>query len=253
MSAPLLSPADPAPVMVLNPDGASPLMFTDDHAGRTIPAALGDLGLPDAERARHIGWDIGIWGVTTRLATALDAVAIGQSYSRLVIDCNRNPAWPGAMPGISENTHIPGNLHLTEADRARRVAEIFTPYHARVEAELERRKVGALIAMHSFTPVFKGVARPWHAGVLFHRHDRLALIMAELLRAEGGLVVGENEPYFVNDSTDYSVPVHAEARMLPYLELEIRQDLIADAAGEAEWAERLARLLPVMWARYLAE
>ncbi len=249
----LLRASDPDPLLVVNPGGTSPLLFTADHAGRVIPTALGDLGLADAERARHIGWDIGIWGVTKRLAATLDAVALGQLYSRLVIDCNRNPAWPGSMPVISESTDIPGNLHLTETDRAARVAEIFTPYHSRIAAELDRGGFGALIAMHSFTPVYKGVARPWHAGVLFHRHDRLAMIMAELLRAEGGLVVGENEPYFVNDATDYSVPVHAERRGLPYLELEIRQDLIADAAGEIAWAERLGRLLPVMWERFKGE
>lgn len=246
----LLKESDPDPLLVVNPDGTSPLLFTADHAGRVIPASLGDLGLPDHERARHIGWDIGIWGVTKRLSAALDAMALGQAYSRLVIDCNRNPTWPGAMPVISESTEIPGNRHLTDAARAAREGEIFTPYHRRIAAELDSRRFGALIAMHSFTPVYKGVARPWHAGVLFHRHDRLALIMADLLRAEGGLVVGENEPYFVNDATDYSVPVHAERRGLPYLELEIRQDLIADAAGEIAWAERLGRLLPVMWARF---
>ena len=246
----LLKESDPDPLLVVNPDGTSPLLFTADHAGRAIPASLGDLGLPDHERARHIGWDIGIWGVTKRLSAALDAMALGQAYSRLVIDCNRNPTWPGAMPVISESTEIPGNMHLTDAARAAREGEIFAPYHSRIAAELDSRRFGALIAMHSFTPVYKGVARPWHAGVLFHRHDRLALIMADLLRAEGGLVVGENEPYFVNDATDYSVPVHAERRGLPYLELEIRQDLIADAAGEIAWAERLGRLLPVMWARF---
>jgi predicted N-formylglutamate amidohydrolase len=106
-----------------------------------------------------------------------------------------------------------------------------------------------LLAMHSFTPVYKGVARPWHAGVLFNRDDRIGRIMLDLLRAEPGLVVGENEPYAVSDATDYTVPVHAEPHHLPHLELEVRQDLIADEAGEARWAALLTRLLPIACAR----
>jgi predicted N-formylglutamate amidohydrolase len=250
----LLAATDPDPVLLLNPGAASPLLLTADHAGRALPARLGDLGLPEDEIRRHIGWDIGIWGVTRRLSASLDAFAIGQAYSRLVIDCNRDPAWPTAIPRISESTEIPGNQRLTGQDRAAREREVFRPYHDHMAGELDRRAAAgmptALIAMHSFTPAYKGVARPWHAGVLFHRHDRLATIMARLLRAEGGLVVGENEPYSVSDTSDYSVPVHAERRGLPYLELEIRQDLIADEAGEVEWAERLTRLLPAMWAAF---
>ncbi len=246
----LLSKSDPDPVMLVNPTGASPLLLTADHAGQAIPASLGDLGVSAAERARHIGWDIGIWGVTRRLAAILDARAIGQAYSRLVIDCNGNPDWPGSVPVISESTDIPGNIGITPADRAARVTEIFQPYHQRLASELDQRPPGALIAMHSMTNIYKGVARPWPASVLFNRHARLGLIMADLLRAEK-ILVGENEPYVVNDTTDYSVPVHAERRGLPYLELEIRQDLIADEVGEIEWAQRLGRLLPVMWGRFL--
>lgn len=248
----LLSPTDPAPVLRENRAGAAPFLLTADHAGRAVPAALGDQGVSPAERARHIGWDIGIWGVTTRLAGLLDAPAIGQAYSRLVIDCNRNPVWSGAMPVVSESTAIPGNIGLTEAAKTSRVREIFTPYHEALRDALDGRTMPfAMVAMHSFTPVYNGVARPWHFGVLFHRHSAMSLILAEMLRAEGGLVIGENEPYSVSDTSDYSVPVHAEARGLPYLELEIRQDLIADAAGQAEWAARLGRLLPIVWARYL--
>ena len=249
--ADLLALTDPAPVLWENRDGAAPFLLTADHAGCAVPAALGDQGVSPAERARHIGWDIGIWGVTTRLAALLDAPAIGQAYSRLVIDCNRNPAWPGAMPVVSESTEIPGNAGLTEAEKILRVSEIFMPYHDAVRVALDRQTTPfAMVAMHSFTPVYKGVARPWHFGVLFHRHSAMSLILAGLLRAEGGLVIGENEPYSVSDTSDYSVPVHAEARGLPYLELEIRQDLIADEAGQAAWAARLGRLLPVVWEQY---
>ena len=246
----LLAPTDPEPVLLLNAEAPSPFLLTADHAGHALPQALGDLGLTRDELRRHIGWDIGIWGVTKRLSAALDAPAIGQAYSRLVIDCNRNPDWPTAVPVMSEATPIPGNVGLTAMQRALREREVFHPYHDRLADELDRREALGLptflIAMHSFTPTYHGVVRPWHAGVLFNRHDRLAMIMAGLLRDEGGLVVGENEPYSVSDTSDYSVPVHAERRGLPYLELEIRQDLIENEAGEIEWAERLTRLLPAM-------
>ncbi len=248
----LLTPPDPMPVLRVNAEGRAPFLLTADHAGSAVPKSLGDQGVSAGDRLRHIGWDIGIWEVTRRLAEFLDAVAIGQAYSRLVIDCNRNPAWPGAMPVVSESTDIPGNVGLGAAERALRVAEIFQPYHAAIAAELDRRPSAVMVAMHSFTPIYKGLVRPWHFGVLFHRHSALSLILARLLRQEDGLVIGENEPYSVSDTSDYSIPVHAEARGLPYLELEIRQDLIADAAGQAEWAARLGRLIPLAWEAFLA-
>jgi predicted N-formylglutamate amidohydrolase len=151
---------------------------------------------------------------------------------------------------VSEDTSIPGNAHLSQAEREQRIAEIYRPYHDRIAAELDRRQAGGiptlLVAIHSFTPVYRGVARPWHAGMLYNRDNRLALTMMELLRAEG-LVVGDNQPYAVSDESDYTIPVHAEKRGLPYGEIEIRQDLIADEAGQAEWAERIARLLTIAW------
>ena len=204
--------------------------------------------------ARHIGWDIGIWAVSELLADALDAPLIGQMVSRLVIDCNRMPGVPSSIPVVSEATEIPGNIGLTAAARAARVAEVFDPYQQAIAAELAARaaRPTAFIAMHSFTPVYLGVARPWHVGVLFNRDDRLAQPMLALLRAEAGLVVGENEPYAVSDLTDYTVPVHCERRGLPHLELEIRQDLIAGSAGQRAWAALLARLLPEAYRRMLA-
>jgi predicted N-formylglutamate amidohydrolase len=124
-----------------------------------------------------------------------------------------------------------------------------------VAAALDQRategRASVLVALHSFTPVFKGIARPWHVAVLFNRDPRLAHPLAELLRAEGNLVVGENEPYVVSDLTDYTVPVHGERRGLPHVEIEIRQDQIAEPAGQTAWAERLARLLPAAYAQFL--
>jgi predicted N-formylglutamate amidohydrolase len=244
----LLAADEPPPVRVLRPDGASDFLLTADHAGRIIPRRLGSLGVPERELQRHIAWDIGIAAVTERLSAALDATAVLQAYSRLVIDCNRDPAVPSAMPEISETTPIPGNVGLSAADRAARVAAIFTPYHARIAALLDARQAAGrrtvLVAMHSFTPVFKGEARAMQVGVLFNRDARLAQALLALLRAEGDLTVGENAPYAISDASDYGVPVHGEKRGLPHVEIEIRQDLITDTAGQAAWAARFARLLP---------
>ena len=245
-ATPLLAPGDPPAFTVLHPDGRSPWLLIADHAGQAVPAALGRLGLPQAELDRHIGWDIGIAGVTARLADRLDACAILQTYSRLVIDCNRPLEAPGSIATVSDGTAIPGNAGLDDAQRAQRVDAIFAPYHARIADELDRRAAQArpaiLVAMHSFTPEMNGSARPWHAGVLYQRDARLAHALLALLRAEGDLEVGDNEPYSVSDATDYAIPVHGERRGLVHVELEIRQDLIADADGQAAWADRLARL-----------
>ena len=241
----LLTAEDPFPVRVLRESGASDLFLTADHAGRIIPATLKDLGVSDAERQQHIGWDIGIAGVTERLSDLLDATAVFQIYSRLVIDCNRDPSWPTAMPEVSEYTLVPGNRDLTDEAKAARVAEIFTPYHDRIRALLDARakRRTVLIAMHSFTPSFKGQSRAMHVGMLYNKDARLACILLNLLRQEGDLIVGDNEPYAVADDSDYGIPTYGEKRGLPHIEIEIRQDLIATPDGQTSWADRLARLL----------
>lgn len=241
----LLGPQDPPPFTVLGEHGLSPYLLIADHAGQVVPAALDHLGLPQAELDRHIGWDIGIAGTTRALAALLDATAILQTYSRLVIDCNRPLEAPGSIAAVSDGTDIAANVAANAQQRAQRAAEIFQPYHdairARLDARAARGQPTILIAMHSFTPVFAGIVRPWHAGVLYHRDARLAHALKPLLEAEG-LTVGDNEPYAVSDATDYAIPVHGEARGLAHLELEIRQDLIAAPEGEQAWAQRLARL-----------
>ena len=254
-TTPLLDPEEPDPVTLENEAGGSVFFLTCDHAGRAIPRRLGRLGLPEGELRRHIAWDIGIGAVGRRLSQLLDAPVILQTYSRLVIDCNRDPNVTSSIPEISETTEIPGNRSLTRAERAARFDAIFRPYHEKLATALDRRaekgRASVLVALHSFTPVFKGVSRPWHVAVLFNRDSRLAHPLAELLRAEGELFVGENEPYAVTDQTDYTVPVHGERRGLPHVEIEIRQDLITDLQGQEEWAERLARLLPAAYAEFL--
>ena len=243
----LLNALDPAPVQVTPAGTGSPFLLVCDHAGRRVPASLGDMGVAASEWDRHIAWDIGAAGVCTALAPALGAVCIAQAYSRLVIDCNRTPGHPTSIPPVSDGTLIPANAGLAAEAAALRVAEIFAPYHAAIAAELDRRAgaglSSAVIAMHSFTPVFAGFARPWQAGVLHNRDPRLSHTLARLLEAEGFLV-GDNQPYRLGDDSDYTIPVHAERRGLAYVELEIRQDLIASADGQLEWAARLAKLLP---------
>jgi predicted N-formylglutamate amidohydrolase len=248
----LLAHDELPPVRVLRPEANSPFFLTADHAGRAIPRRLGDLGLPESELQRHIAWDIGIAGVTERLSESLGATAVLQHYSRLVIDCNRQPEWVTSIPVISELTEIPGNSALSPSEREARRREIFDPYHDEITRLLDRRQQARaptiVVAMHSFTPVFKGVARAVEIGILFSLKDRdlrLPHIMLDLLRAEGDLRVGENEPYAITGASDYTVPVHGEGRGLPHLEIEIRQDLIADVEGQAAWSARLARLLPI--------
>ena len=243
----LLETGDPEPARIPRENGASDFVLTADHAGRAFPRRLGTLGVSAAELGRHIAWDIGIAGVTEHLSALLDAPAAFQAYSRLVIDCNRHPSWPSAMPEVSEHTEIPGNRGLSDADRAARAAAIFHPYHDRIAALLDARQAAGrrtiLVAMHSFTPVFKDVHRAMEVGVLYLHRTQLAGIMLDLLRAEGDLTVGENEPYALTQDSDYSIPTHGAGRGLPHLEIEIRQDLIATPAGQVAWAERFARLL----------
>ena len=244
----MLDADEPEAAAIVNPAGGSPFLLIGDHGGRRVPRRLAGLGLPDAELARHIGWDIGVTALGEALAAALDATFVHQRYSRLVIDCNRDPAAPDAMPAVSDGTVVPGNAALDAAARAARVAAIHAPYHAAIGDAIARRTAAGqatrLVALHSFTPAMAGVARPWHCGILHDgANDGLATAMLGRLRAEGDLVVGDNEPYAM-DGIDYTVPRHAFASGLPYVEIEVRQDLLADDAGIAAWCARLARLLP---------
>ena len=173
----------------------------------------------------------------------LDAHLIAQRYSRLVIDCNRPPHVASSIPLISEATTIPGNEGIDARSRAKRGgAQIFDPYHRRIEEIIDAPPAATgmptvLVSLHSFTPVYAGIARPWHIGTLYHRDTRLPPLLLKLLRAEADLVVGDNEPYAVSDETDYTIPVHGEVRGLMNTGIEIRQDLISDQAGEKQWAE----------------
>jgi predicted N-formylglutamate amidohydrolase len=158
-----------------------------------------------------------------------------------------------SIVGLSELTRVPGNIGLSESHKADRFREIFLPYHGRITTELDRRRETgrpvALISMHSFAPVFKTVARPWHVGVLYQHDPRLAHALMAFLHREEGLVIGDNEPYNVTDTSDYTIPVHGEQRKLHHVAIEIRQDLITDEAGQRMWAALFVRLLPQAYQR----
>ncbi|MFL5298558.1 MAG: N-formylglutamate amidohydrolase [Phenylobacterium sp.] len=244
----LLGPGEAEVALVRNPGAASPFLLLGDHAGREIPRALGTLGLPASERKRHIAWDIGVAGLGERLSQALDATFIRQRYSRLVIDCNRDPARADAIPEVSDGAGIPGNRGLGAAARAARIAEVARPYHAAIAAELDVRAARGLpttlVALHSFTPRMADFDRPWRFGVLHAEDSAFSRAVLARLRAEfGDALVGDNQPYRM-DEVDFTVPLHAGGRGLDYLELEIRQDFIADAVGQAVVAAVVARLLP---------
>jgi predicted N-formylglutamate amidohydrolase len=242
----MLQADEPSPVLAYNASGRSPFLLTADHFGRLIPRALGDLGVPEEERRRHIGWDIGIAGVAKLLADALDAPLFAQRYSRLVIDCNRPLHVPSSIPVVSEATRIPGNESLSREAALARRQTIFDPYHEAITAALDDRarndQPTILLAMHSFTPVYAGIARPWHVGTLYEHDVRLPHRLLQRLRAEPALVVGDNEPYAVREGSDYTIPVHGQARGLLHTGIEIRQDLIEGEAGQRAWADRLARI-----------
>jgi predicted N-formylglutamate amidohydrolase len=255
MSRRLLTPDEPQAFSLERPDGCSPYVLTCDHASPLLPRALGDLGVSAPELARHIAWDIGIAGVAARLSSQLDACLVRQNYSRLVIDANRPPRSLQSVATVSERTRVPGNEGISDADLELREREIFEPYHACIRERLDARsranRPSALCSLHSFTPSYMGVDRPWHVGVLYNKDTRLARAMLRLLPEDRGLVVGDNEPYNVSEESDYTVIVHGERRGVPCIEIEIRQDLISHEADQQVWAERLANWLPRMYASAL--
>lgn len=244
--SPLLELDEPPPYGVINPDGLSDVLLLCEHALPRIPRRLAHLGLPKSERLRHIGWDIGALALARDLSARLDSALFHTSYSRLVVDCNRPSDNPSQIPETSETTAIPGNLRLSAAARAERLEALFDPFHSAVCRRLDLRgaagKPTFVVGVHSYTPLYKGVPRPWHAGVLYAGATEFAGRLMQALARETGLVIGDNQPYRI-DHDDYTVPVHGDARGLPAVLIEVRHDLIASADGVAEWAEKLERCL----------
>jgi predicted N-formylglutamate amidohydrolase len=243
----LLAADEPPAFEEFRMHGQSDFIIVVDHASARIPRSLANLGLPAPELQRHIGWDIGALGVARRLAEILDAPLVAQNYSRLVIDCNRDPKVASSIPRISDSREIPGNLGLSIADIAARRVEIFEPYHQRIRELIDARQAAGrrviLIAQHTMTDIYQGDRREMHAAVLYNRDRRFAGLVLDMMRRDRDLIIADNEPYFVSDETDYTIPRHAEARSLPHVEIEIRQDLVSGGTGQTEWAARVARAL----------
>jgi predicted N-formylglutamate amidohydrolase len=231
-------------VRVTNPGGKSPFVFTCDHASNYLPDELGSLGLPDEALAAHIAWDPGALPVARQLAAALDAPLVESCISRLAIDCNRPLDAPDLVPAVSETTAIPGNEDLSAAAREARIALSWRPFHAAVEAVVRERQARSaeawLVSIHSFTPVYKGRHRPWHIGIIHDDDTRLAAPLIAALERLAAVRVGVNEPYSPADRVYFTLERHARSRGLACAMIEIRNDEIADKAGQGKWAERLA-------------
>jgi predicted N-formylglutamate amidohydrolase len=232
---------------VLRPEGRSRYVLICDHASNGVPEELGNLGLPESELARHIGWDIGAAGITEVLSEIFDAPAVLCQTSRLVIDCNRQLAARDLIPAVSDGTVIPGNRDLTEAAKLDRIERWFRPYHHAVEDVLVRREAEGLatilVSIHSMTPSLGNSARPWQIALSSYQDRSLADPLLAALREPGDVVVGDNQPYDLDPAVDYSTPFHALRRGLPHLQVEFRQDEVATAAGQRAWAMRFATAL----------
>lgn len=233
-------------VTVTNEQGASPFVLICEHASNWLPPEYNGLGLTATDLARHIAWDIGAATVARRLSTLLDAALVAAGASRLLIDLNRPTYAATSIPELSEATVIPGNLDLTDAERHHRTATWFEPFQTRLARLLDARqavqKPTILIAVHSFTPVFLAQTRPWRAGVLYRRSQAFGGALVAALGGDAG-GIAHNQPYQIDDASDYTIPVHGEARGLDAVLVELRQDLIATGKGAAYWADRLAGAL----------
>jgi predicted N-formylglutamate amidohydrolase len=222
------------------------LILLCDHADNAIPPGYGTLGLPPDQLKRHIAYDIGAAAVTRALAAALDAPAAMTRYSRLLIDPNRGRDDPTLIMRLSDGAVIPGNRKLDAPEREKRLRLYYEPYHRAVDAVidcfLEAGVTPLLLSIHSFTESWKQFPRPWHAGVLFGDDARLAKPLLEALYAEGDLIVGENEPYAGQLEGD-CLWQHGDQRGLANAIVEIRQDLIRDAAGQEAWSKRMRRIV----------
>jgi predicted N-formylglutamate amidohydrolase len=246
VTTPLLGADDPPPFTVLNADAVQPVLLVCDHASRAIPRSLGDLGLDAGALDRHIAFDIGAAELTRRLARRLSATAVLAGYSRLVIDCNRQPGDPSSILEISDGTAIPGNRNLSDAAQEARAEAIHWPYHHAIDSAFSRlRRIGpepVLFSVHTFTPSLAGEDRFWDLGVLWNRDPRLAVPLIALLRRHEGLSVGDNEPYSGREIA-YTLNLHAGAAGLAHAAVEIRQDHCETAAELDRWAEMLADAL----------
>jgi predicted N-formylglutamate amidohydrolase len=236
-----------SPVVVENLEGAGPFVIVCDHASNRIPDEYRSFGSADDALATHIAWDPGALAVSRRLSTLLDAPLLWPDVSRLVIDCNRSPDAASLIVVESEGRPVPANRNLSEAQRAERIQRVHAPYHEAIDTCLKRRVaagvVPALIAIHSFTPVYLGNSRPWEIGIVFGEDRLLADRFIRALQTDPALTVGVNQPYAPADQVYYTVERHAGPRGLPAVMIEIRNDEIGGEAGQQYWADRLCKIL----------
>lgn len=244
--ASLIGPEDPPPFEVVNPHGTAPILLVCDHASLVIPAAMDNLGLDGQALSRHIAYDIGAAELTRRLAARLNAPAVLAGYSRLMIDCNRQPGDPQSIPEVSDSIRIPGNIGLGEEQQTSRAESFHWPYHHAIGNVLARlRRTGPeplFFSIHTFTPTLAGEDRRWDLGVLWNRDPRIAVPLIHILREHAHLEVGDNEPYSGKEIA-YTINLHAGSAGLPNAAVEIRQDHCQTTHELERWVEILGTAL----------
>jgi len=229
-----------SPVETINPDAPPGLLVIVDHASNALPPGYGTLGLDPAEFERHIAYDIGTAGLARALAGRLNATTLLGGFSRLLIDPNRGEDDPTLVMQISDGAIVPGNRGIDRAERERRLDTCYRPYHAAIEAQITRAIRPAVLSIHSFTPRLRGrPPRPWHVGALWGPDAASGERLLDILGQDPALCVAANEPY-LGGSPGETLDQHVYHRDLPNILVEIRNDLIADEAGQIEWADRLA-------------
>lgn len=237
----ILRPSDPAPVSIVNGQSRVPLLLLCEHAGQSIPRCLNGLGVTRQVIDSHRGWDIGALAVARDVAARLGAPLVIQNYSRLVIDANRPPESAHAVPAEVDGVAIPGNVGITRAQQRQRAKEIFAPLDAVLTELMHDLQPRGCFSIHSFTPVLGGVPRPWHAGFLSRRDTSTAeRLMRSIAAQHPDMVMAVNEPYRIEDETDWFIPRHAEPSGAAHALIEIRNDLIARPEGAALWAGLIA-------------
>ena len=241
---PLIGPGDPPPFTTYNEHGQARVLLVADHASPFFPAAMNQLGLADWVLERHVACDLGSAMLARFLADELDAQAVLAGFSRLIVDPNRKLSDPTAFPEISDGIAIPGNLGLSDEQKALRVQSFFKPYHDTISAKLDgffsRGVIPALISVHTCTPVFDRVVRPWHIGVVWDQDPRLAVPMMDYFRSREDICIGDNVPYSGRHPHDLTIDFHAEPGGLPHVGIETRQDLVETEEGARKWAAILA-------------
>ncbi len=231
---------------VINPEGTADYILVCDHASNAIPPEYGTLGLTREQLKDHIAWDIGAAEVTRHLARRLNAPAVLSRFSRLVIDPNRMPDDPTLIVTVSDDVAVPGNMALTPREARWRKTAFYDAYQSAVgdviETCLEAGRIPALVSIHSFTPVFDGASRPWQIGLLWDGDPRLKDRLGAELSRDGALVIGDNKPYSGRGPAG-TMEYHGMRKGLPHVLIEIRQDLISDAAGVEHWSDVIAGAL----------